>query len=473
MSASSNYRQTALLFVVSLVLGAGASAENPDRRLVDAAQAKDWATVAALIKKQVDVNVPQADGATALHWAAHIDDLIAADMLLKARANVNATNELGMTPLALACGNASAPMAVKLLAAGANPNAANQAGETVLMTASETGNVEIVDALLAKGANPNARERTQDQTALMWAVAEKHSAITRSLIKAGADVHARSKGGSTPLLFAARSGDIDTARQLLAAGADVNATMPDGNSVLLVAAGSGHGELGVLLLEHGANVNAVTNEEGLSPLHALVLKRPLHSAYWRRPAEYYLLARALLARGANPDHQITKAPTGMGINVTGVIWPGSTPFMLAARVADVEMMKVLAEGKADPRLAATNKTTSLMAAAGVGRSEGNEDPISEENSIAAVKMVVEMGVDINAADTNGNTALHGAVNNGYNAIIQYLFEKGANLNAKDKNGWTPLNIAENYRNNFREHKESAALLRQLGALENDPPPLSR
>lgn len=471
MKATFRHGGTALVLALTLV--AGVDGAVPDRRVADAAQAKDWTTVAALIKKRVDVNVPQADGATALHWAAHWDDVAAADLLLRAQANVNAQNEFGMTPLALACENAGAPMALKLLSAGANPNAMNQAGETVLMTASETGKVEIVDALLAKGANPNAKERTQDQTALMWAVAEKHSAITRSLIKAGADVHARSKGGSTPLLFAARSGDIESARELLTAGADVNAAMPDGNSVLLVAAGSGHGQLGVLLLEHGANLDAVTKEEGLTALHALVLKRPLHSAHWRRPAEHYLLARALLAKGANPDIQITKAPTGMGINVTGVIWPGSTPFILAARVADIEMMKLLAEGKANPRVSATNKTTALMAAAGVGRSEGNEDPISEENSMAAVRMVAEMGVDVNASDTSGNTALHGAVNNGYNGVIQYLFEKGADLNAKDKNGWTPLNIAEIYRNNFREHKESAALLRKLGATESVPPPITR
>jgi ankyrin repeat protein len=466
-------RDTALVFILAMAAIAGTAAAPPDRRVADAAQGKDWTAVAALIKRGVDVNVPQPDGGTALHWAAHWDDLQGADLLLKAKANVNAANELGMTPLALACINASAPMALKLLASGANPNSANQAAETVLMTASETGNLEIVDALLAKGANPNLKERTQDQTALMWAATEKHSAVTQTLIKAGADVHAKSKGGSTPLLFAARSGDIDSARQLLAAGADVNATMPDGNSVLLVAVGSGHAELGLLLLDHGANMNAVTKEEGLSPLHVLVLKRPLHSAYWRRPAEHYVLAKALLTRGANPNIQIAKAPTGMGINVTGTIWPGSTPFILAARVADIEMMKVLAEGKADPRVTATNRTTSLMAAAGLGRTEGNEDPISEEAALAAVKMIVEMGIDLNASDANGNTALHGAVNNGYNAVIQYLFDKGANLNAKDKNGWTPLNIAENYRNNFREHKESAALLRKLGALESVPPPIER
>jgi ankyrin repeat protein len=303
----------------------------------------------------------------------------------------------------------------------------------------------------------------------MWAVTEKHPAITRVLIAAGANVHARSKSGSTPLLFAARSGDLESTRLLIAAGADVNSAMSDGSSALIVAAGSGHAELGILLLNHGANPNAATEEDGITALHSLIFKRPLHAEFWKRPSEHLRLATALLDKGANPNATLTKAPTGMGINVTGTIWPGSTAFVLAARVADVDMLKLLI-GKGDPKIATTNKTTTLMAAAGVGRNEGNEDPISESSALEAVKLLAELGVDINAADAAGVTALHGATNNGYNAVIQYLHDRGVNLNAKDKDGWTALNNAEIYRNNFREHKESAALLRKLGAIESVPPP---
>jgi ankyrin repeat protein len=155
------------------------------------------------------------------------------------------------------------------------------------------------------------------------------------------------------------------------------------------------------------------------------------------------------------------------------IWQGSTALVLAARVADLDMLQILVDAKADARIPTSNKTTSVMAAAGVGRAEGNEDPIAEGDALSAVKTLTTLGVDVNAADATGNTALHGAVNNGYNAIIQFLFDHGADLNAKDKDGWTPLNVAEIYRNNFREHKESAALLRKLGAKESTPPPSSR
>ena len=458
-----------VLALSSITLGAA----SPDRRVADAAQAKNWTAVAALIKQRADVNVPQPDGATALQWAAHWDQLDVVTTLLKSRANVNAANELGVTALQLACENGSVQVASALLAAGADPNAANQAGETALMTASESGNIEVVKALLAKGANPNAKERTQDQTALMWAAAEKHPPVIRALLDAGADLKARSKGGSTPLLFAARSGNIDSVRMLLDAGADPNEAMPDGYTALLIAAGSGHGEVGVLLLDRGADPNAATKDEGLTALHALILKRPLHSTGWKRPANHILLAKALIAHGANLNLQTAKAVTSMGINVTGTIWQGSTAIVLAARVADLDMLQILVDAKADARIMTANKTTSVMAAAGVGRAEGNEDPIAETDALSAVKMLTMLGVDVNAADTAGNTALHGAVNNGYNAIIQFLFEQGADLNATDKEGWTPLNVAEIYRNNFREHKESAALLRQLGAKESTPPPSSR
>jgi len=463
----------ALVLVTCSATVSRAAGPAADRRVVEAAQAKNWAAVATLVKQKANLNTPQPDGATALQWAAHWNALDAVTMLLKAGADVNLANEHGVTPLALACENGSAPVVEKLLAAGANPNAADQAGETVLMTASETGNVAVVKALLAKGANPNLKERTQDQTALMWAAAEKHPEAIKALIDGGADIKARSKSGSTPLLFAARSGDVDTVKVLLDAGADANEAMPDGNSALVIAAGSGHGEVGLLLLDRGANPNAATKDEGLAPLHALILKRPLHAGAWRRPESQMLLAKALLAHGANPDLQTTKAITSMGINVTGAIWQGSTPMVLACRVADLDILRLLINAKADAKIATSNKTTSLMAAAGVGRAEGNEDPIAESDALTAVKLLAGLGVDVNAADTSGVTAVHGAVNNGYNGVIQFLFDKGANVNAKDKEGWTPLNVAEVYRNNFREHKESAALLRKLGAVESTPPPSNR
>src|SRR5882672_9737840 len=227
-----------VMSTIRLVAGA-------DSRVIDAARRQDPAQVRALLQQRVDVNVPQADGATALHWAAHWSDVDTADLLLRAGANPNALNELGVTPLSLACTNASAAMVQRLLEAGANPNATG-ARVPPLMTCARTGSVEAVRALIARKADVNAREAVRDQTALMWAVAQKRADVARILIEGGADVRARSRlsrvvvnranpndiytavvgtvsqGGSTPLLFAARHGDVESAKVLLASGANVN-----------------------------------------------------------------------------------------------------------------------------------------------------------------------------------------------------------------------------------------------------------
>ncbi len=134
----------------------------------------------------------QGDGATALHWAAHRDDLAIADLLIRSGARANVANDLGATPLHLACTNRSAPMVERLLAAGANASAALLNGETVLMTCARAGDAGAVKALLAHGADVNAKEREHHQTALMWAVAERHPDVVRLLIEAGADIRARS-----------------------------------------------------------------------------------------------------------------------------------------------------------------------------------------------------------------------------------------------------------------------------------------
>ena len=272
----------------------------------------------ALLKQRVDVNAPQGDGATALHWAVQLDDLNTAEFLLRAGARADAANDTGVTPLYLACMNRNAVMVEKLLAAGANPNAALLKGETVLMMCARSGN-----AVSGEGAAGPWRRRERDrsrqhsQTALMWAVAQRRPEVVKVLLEAGANVRARSRaypqivtgeetqragreelnytvfrGGSTPLLFAARSGDVESARLLLAAGADANEALPDGASALIVAAHSGNGAVGALLLEHGADPNAAAI--GYTPLHAAVLRGDLDSRESAAEAR---------RESQSPDHQ--------------------------------------------------------------------------------------------------------------------------------------------------------------------------
>jgi ankyrin repeat protein len=476
--------------MVSLISIANLTADS-DLRLVEAAKNRDTAAVRGLVKQHVDVNARQPDGATALHWAAHWDDLEAADLLIHAGANVNAANDLAVTPLALSCENGNTAMVDKLLQAGAYPNAAVETGETALMTASRGGSLGAVEALLTRGADVNAKEPSRGQTALMWAVAQQHPAIVRALIEHGADIHARShvrhvyvnrggrsngeieQGGFTPLLFAARQGDINSAELLLAAGANVNETAPDGTSALVVAAHSGHGRFARFLLDKGADPNAA--DAGYAALHAAVLRGDPD------------LVRALLAHGANPNSRLTRgtAVTRNGKDwILPETWLGATPVWLAAKFLEVDSVRTLVAGGADPLLSLADETTPLMAAAGIGWGQeavdrrdrtAYVDPTKTSDdgpTLEAVKLLVELGADLQAVNQAGDTALHGAAARGFNAVAQFLVERGSKLDVKNRRGQTPLAATMGRRLGdggvqfeFEYLKNTATLLRKLGAKE--------
>src|SRR5688572_18167334 len=202
-------RTCAVSSVISVLAISGLAAAGPDRRVVEAAKARDLPTIRTLLSAKADVTVPQGDGATALHWATHWDDGAMADLLIGSGATVNAADDHGVTPLALACLNGSASMVERLLGAGATPDAASVVGETPLMIAAHTGSPAVVKLLLSRGANHAAAEGSLGQTALMRAVVENHIDVVRTLVDAGADVRARSRNRFTPLLFAAQQGHID------------------------------------------------------------------------------------------------------------------------------------------------------------------------------------------------------------------------------------------------------------------------
>jgi len=460
-----------LLSVASFVAASG------DLRLVEAVKMGDKEAVRSLLKEKTDVNTPQPDGATALHWAAHRDDLETAELLIRAGAKVDAADDYGVTPIFLACTNGNAAMVERVLKAGANANAALRTGQTALMTCARTGNADAVKSLLAHGADVNAQE-PQGQTALMVAVSQKNPQAARTLIEHGADVRARSKGGFTPLLFAARVGDVDSARILVEAGASVTEATLDGMSVLLMASASGHEALSIFLLEKGADPNAA-DRDGLTALHYAVLKGISNiSAVQNVPVATYLfrpnmleLVKTLLAHGANPNARIVKHPPRPPLAVSPKITlVGATPFLLAAAAFDVNLMRVLVAGGADPLLALADKSTALMLAAGMGRFF---DPSDEEkrNAPEASKLAAELGNDVNATSEAGRTALHAAALMGQDAVIQFLVAKGAKLDVQDKTGQTPWSIAEGVipahakgtDKAYPPHKDTAKLLLKLGA----------
>jgi uncharacterized protein len=455
-------------WIVSLLSAASLSAAS-DPRVADAAKQGNKDAVRALLKQRADVNGAQADGATALAWAAYRDDLEMADLLIGAAAKPNTANDYGVTPLLMACTNRSAGMVDKLLKAGANPNAASDwTGETALMRCADTGNLDAVKSLLDHGADVKAKDTRQGHTALMWALAQKHTDVARALIEHGADVNARAKSGFTPLMFAAQQGDMEAAQMLVTAGADVNSTtngegLWEGDTALLVAALNGHEKLSIFLLDKGANPKAA-DENGLTALHLAMLKgvalitrvQPhAYTAYLNRP-NMMELVKALLAHGADPNARIKMASAGNKFYkaeaspyrpyepVPGTVSPvGATPFLIAAMMFDTELMKTLVAAGADPKLATEENVTPLMVAATLGRPRWtNLNPADAKNALEAVKLTVELGNDVNVADNVfGLTAVHGAAYSGTNPIIQFLADKGAKVDAKDKSGLTPEAVA--------------------------------
>jgi ankyrin repeat protein len=433
-----------------------------DLRLIQAVKSQNVESVRGLLKQHVDVNAAQGDRSTALHWAADLDNLTIADLLIRAGARANAANDLGATPLYLACRNRSVSMVDRLLAAGADANAKLLNGETALMTCASTGEPKTVKALLVHGADAKAREPEHDQTALMWAAAQSHPEAVAMLIEFGADVRARSRiysqtvvgeqtqragreelnyivqrGGMTPLLFAARNGDAATAKLLLAAGADPNDALPDGTSAVVLAAHSGQGNVAFTLLEKGADPNAMGS--GYTALHAAALRSDLN------------LVKALLTHGADPNIRMTKGtPVRRDTTDFNLLAPliGSTPYLLAAKFLEPEIMQALVAGGADPKMTMPNGATPLMLAVGMGSSFeesrrginvidfGKVEP--ESQVLEAVKTAFNLSGDVNAVNRAGVTALHAAAAWGHDTVVQFLADHGAQLNAKNKSGLTPL-----------------------------------
>jgi ankyrin repeat protein len=457
---------------------------RPDTRLADAAKKMDRAAVRALLAQRLDVNAAQVDGTTALHWAANQDDLETAELLVRAGANPKASNRYGVTPLSLACTNGNGAMVELLLKAGADPNTALPGGETALMTAARTGKIGAVKALLAHGANVQAKESKRGQTALMWAAADGNVETVEALIAAGADFRTRLETGFTPFLFAVREGHTGVVRALLKAGASVNETVQPppqtsgrkgaqvhgapraGVSALHMAVANAHYELAAFLLDAGADPNAIG--PGYTALHVISnVRKPGLGDNDPAPdgsgnMTSLEMVKSLVKHGANLNARMTKR---VNFGLTSLNTMGATPFLLAARAADAELMRALAALGADPLLTNADNATPLIVAAGLGTRSPGEDAGTESEVVEAMQVALELGNDINAVDNNGETAMHGAAYKNLPGAVQFLADKGAKIeiwNKKNKHGWTPLIIAEGHRfGNFKPSPETVAVFRKV------------
>jgi uncharacterized protein len=449
------------MLVLLLLVGTGmVHAATTD--VADAAKRGDRDAVRAALARKADVNAAQIDGSTALHWAAERDDLDIADQLIRAGARVTARTREGVTPLQLAATNGSAAMIDRLLKAGADANAPLGAGgDTALMMAARTGKTDAIRVLVEAGGNVNAKETWGGTTALMWAVSEGHADAARMLLGAGADPNARSNyvaaangrgfegrtpvasrtdpkaeefasGWLTPLTLAAREGDVEMARILVNAGADVNVAAGDGKTALALAIFNGNYEVASLLVDNKADVNKA-DAQRFTPLFWAVDRRNMETAPnfpWMVTTDPMPLIRKLLDAGANPNALVNNTPRArMREGSPRIVF--ATALMRAAFAADLELVKLLLERGADPKIISRDSETMLSAAAGLAFIHGYHRGKSPEERLQVVKLFVALGNDVNWADDYGITPLMAAGNYGSVPVVQYLIDAGADLSAHD------------------------------------------
>jgi len=558
-------------FLIITVCAAGLRGAGSD--VADAVMNRDTAALQALLRKKADVNAPQRDGATALHWAVYNDDVEAVDALLRAGAKPAAVNRAGMSPLAMAALYGSAPIVDRLLKAGADAKAVGPNGETLLMYAARNGRPQALKLLIEAGADVNAKERLRGTTALMWAVEQRHPEAVEVLLAAGADHsaksggaglprnymaqrvntraveeaqrrHVRAKaagrtyeeqleweyengidlgasrnaftpnrargggagaaaagapagadapaaaaagagagaapgrgaapaagagarsggaaqpaaaagaavpdddsevvvaglvgsggGGLTALTFAAREGDIASARKLLDAGADINQTTEYGWTPLLTAVNNRNYQLAKLLLDRGANPN-LANKGGWTPLYLAVDNRNIEGGDYPVPKpdlDHLELIEALLLKGADPNLRVKdNTLTRTIFTMQWFFEDGATPFIRAAQSSDTDLMALLLKHGADPKAVTANGDSALTVSGGIGWVDGVTYERSPAHNLAAVKMLLDLGLDPNHANNEGRTALMGAALKGRSDVIQVLVERGAKLEMRDR-----------------------------------------
>lgn len=502
-------------------------ARSAEPALIEAVRLGNPSRVAALLNETRDVDEPAADGSTALFAAVETGNAAVVDLLLKAGARVDLANAHNFAPLSVAAANGDAPLVARLLAHGASADELSGEGQTALMLAARNGRPDAVQLLLDAGANVHAIEPFRGQTALMWAAGAGNAEATRLLLEHGARTEDRSNTGFTALLFAVRNAQLDALRVLIEHGANVDAVAPDGTSALGMAVVNAYYEVAAVLLDHGANPN-LPDPRG-SALHTLAwLRKPgaTGNAAVGGEAEAVPvpvgrvtsleLARKLLEHGANPNVRIdwqeyrfspvagtARNPPDIALGRHLLTYVGATPFYIAAKNGDAALMRVLADGGADPTMTNKYGITPLMVAAGLdyweGEAPGPHNGVSEAERLEAVKLAVELGNDVNAradfgdypmtgdpAHTllyyphniedlrnlgvgdprwDGCTALHGSVISNQPSITQYLIEQGADPEARNDLGWTPLMMSRGVflANASREFPGvEAVLLKALG-----------
>jgi uncharacterized protein len=484
-------------FASLLIVSFGAwGAPDLDAKLLEAAQKTKPTDVRALITAGADANARAADGSTAMIYAAHFGDMGSVQALLAAKGDPNLTNRYGVGPMHEAALRADAGLLRMLIDAGADVDVALPQGETPLMLASRTSGVDAVRLLIEHGAKVNVVERWQGQTPLMYAAAYDRGEVAAALIAVGADINARTppgdlpdrkpavryfveipSAGLTPVMFAARHGAVSALRVLIKAGADINAKTPEGFSPVVIALDNLHFDAAKVLVEAGASADG-------GGLFAVVeaRNRVNYVGEYQVPtgAESSLeVLKLMLSHGAD---LMSRLPEQLLDRDARFLPPPpkitDLALIRAARSSDVEAMRALIEGGADPSLRDDKRGgINTLLAVTMGPElpsliEAERQP-TEEKAIAAIDFLLDHGVDPSIANDVGATALHIAALRDYPGVIRHMAERGANLNVADREGLTPLDYALGHLPSKMRGKPPADVtaaateLRKLGAHEKE------
>jgi uncharacterized protein len=611
---------TAAIAIGVIALACSASLVAAKSDVADAAMRGDKAAIQKLLAQKADVNAPQADGATALHWAVFHGDKELVQQLVRAGANVGAANREGATPLWLASVLGDASILSALIEGGADVNEKLPFGRTPLMIAARTGKVDAMKVLLDHGADPNAKETLRGTTPIMWAADEGHADAIKLLIDRGADSKARSapaergrgpalgksgdprravaalgaaiangqqipslgqigglngnaraatqsdiqaavaaggrgdiagaqgsgnaapangrgaaagagrggrgRGGDasggagfdenddaavaafgrgrgpapkdggqlTPLVFAVRANDLESVKVLLAAGSDINQTTGYGWSPLLVATQNRYYKLGAYLLEHGADPN-LPNKGGWVPLYLATDNRNIENGDYpvrKGDMDHLDFIKLLLDKGANVNTRIKDSTETRTVFTNQWLDEnGATAFLRASQSGDLVLMKLLLARGADPKIKTELGVTALQVAAGIGWVEGITYEWSPKDTLEAVRMLLDLGLDPNDQAATGRVALHGAAHKGATGVVQLLVDRGARMDIRDYGNtdnrgsrelathtWLPVDYADGLVRvgvqSAIPHPETGLLLRKLMAEKGMPaPPVGR